>query len=162
MILPSVASCDSARTHPPFLASSRPPKNLRNEPCFFHYVKHINSRRTNPIFDPFQGGTPLDLYFLSEIHLLDVSHSRRTNLDFIAFADALPLYYFKLFSFAKIPCETSRIFGGPMSTSIAFAHDLSPICLTKFSFSNIPCGTSRILGGPISISIVLRLRSEYL
>ena len=34
MTLPSVASCDSARTHPPFLASSRPPKNLRNEPCF--------------------------------------------------------------------------------------------------------------------------------
>ena len=35
MILPSVASCDSARTRPPCLASSRPPKNLRNEPCFF-------------------------------------------------------------------------------------------------------------------------------
>ena len=72
---------------------------------------------------------------------------------FIAFADALPLHYLILFSFAKIPCETSRIFGGPMSTSIAFAHDLSPICLTIFSFSNIPCGTCRILGGPISISI---------
>ena len=72
---------------------------------------------------------------------------------FIAFADALPLHYLTLFSFAEIPCETSRIFGGPMSTSIAFAHDLSPICLTIFSFSNIPCGTSGILGGPISISI---------
>ena len=35
MILPSVASCDFARTHPSFLASSRPPENLRNEPCFF-------------------------------------------------------------------------------------------------------------------------------
>ena len=100
---------------------------------------------------------PLDLYFLSEIHLLDVSHSRRTNLFFfficIAFADALPLHYLILFSFAKIPCETSRIFGGPMSTSIAFAHDLFPICLTIFSFSNILCGTCGILGGPISISI---------
>ena len=71
----------------------------------------------------------------------------------IAFADALPLHYLMLFSFAKIPCETSRIFGGPISTSIAFAHDLSPICLTIFSFSNIPCGTCGILGGPISISI---------
>ena len=113
----------------------------------------MNSIRKSSIFDPFQGA-PLDLYFLSEIHLLDVSHSRRTNLDlFIAFADALPLHYLMLFSFAKIPCETSRIFGGSMSTSIAFAHDLSPICLTIFSFSNIPCGTSDILGGPISISI---------
>ena len=105
------------------------------------------------MFDPRRLKTPLDLYFLSEIHLLDVSHSRRTNLDFIAFADALPLHYLILFSFSKIPCETSRIFGGPMSTSIAFAHDLSPICLTIFSFSNIPCGTCGILGGPISISI---------
>ena len=82
MILPSVASCDSARTRPPFLASSRPPKNLRNEPWFFNYVKQTNSIRKSSIFDPFQGGTPLDLYFLSEIRLLDVSHSRRTNLDF--------------------------------------------------------------------------------
>ena len=72
---------------------------------------------------------------------------------FIAFADALPLHYLILFSFAKIPCESSRIFGGPMSTSIAFAHDLYPICLTIFSFSNVPCGTCGILGGPISISI---------
>ena len=72
---------------------------------------------------------------------------------FVSFAHALPLHYLILFSFYKIPCETFRIFGGPMSTSIAFAHDLSPIYLTIFSFSNIPCGTSRILGGPISISI---------
>ena len=35
MTLPSVASCDFARTHPPFLASSRPHQNLRNEPWFF-------------------------------------------------------------------------------------------------------------------------------
>ena len=49
---------------------------------FFYYVKHINSIRKSSIFEPFQQGTPLDLYFLSEIHLLDVSHSRRTNLDF--------------------------------------------------------------------------------
>ena len=96
---------------------------------------------------------PTLVYFLSEIRLLVVSHSRKTNLDFIAFADALLLHYLILFSFAKIPCETSRIFGGPMSTSIAFAHDLFPICLTKFSFSNILCGTSDIFGGPISISI---------
>ena len=82
MTLPSVASCDSARTRPPFLASSRPPKNLRNEHCFCYYVKHINSIHNSSIFVPFQGGTPLDLYFLSEIRLLDVSHSRRTNLDF--------------------------------------------------------------------------------
>ena len=34
------------------------------------------------MFDPRRLKTPLDLYFLSEIHLLDVSHSRRTNLDF--------------------------------------------------------------------------------
>ena len=80
MNLPSVASCDSARTHPPFLASSRPAKDLRNEPWFFYYVKYINSIRKSPIFDPFQGG-PLWTYFLSEIRLLDVSHSRRTNLD---------------------------------------------------------------------------------
>ena len=71
MTPPSVASCDSARTHPPFLASSRPHKNLRNEPCFFYYVKQINSKRKSSIFVPFQGGTPLDLYFLSEIRLLD-------------------------------------------------------------------------------------------
>ena len=81
MILPSVASCDSARTHPPFLASSRPPQNLRNKPWFVYYIKQINSIRKSSIFDPFQGGTPLDLYFLSEIHLLDASHSRRNNLD---------------------------------------------------------------------------------
>ena len=68
--------------------------------------------------------------------------------------NALPLHYLILFSFAKIPCETSRIFGGLMSTSIAFAHDLSPICLTIFSFSNILCGTSRILGGPILIFFI--------
>ena len=82
MNLPSIACCDSGRTHPPFLASSRPPKNLRNEPCFFYYVKQIDSIRKHLILDPFQRGTPLDLYFLSEIRLLDVSHSRRTNFDF--------------------------------------------------------------------------------
>jgi len=43
MNLPFVASCDSASTHPPFLASSRPPKNLRNEPWSVYYVKQINS-----------------------------------------------------------------------------------------------------------------------
>ena len=31
MTIPSVASCDSGRTHPPFLASFRPPKNLQTE-----------------------------------------------------------------------------------------------------------------------------------
>ena len=149
MTLPSVASCDSARTHPPFLASSRPPKNLRNEPCFFYYVKHINSIRKTLIFDLFKGG-PLWTYVswvksaFWMFRILGGSISM-----FIAFADAPPLHYLILFSFSK----TSRIFGGPMSTSIAFAHDLSPICLTQFSFSNIPCGTSRILGGPILISI---------
>ena len=54
----------------------------------------------------------------------------------------LCLYITSYYSAFPIPCETSRIFGGLMSTSIAFAHDLSPIYLTKFSFSNIPCGTS--------------------
>ena len=41
MNLPSVASCDSARAHPPFLASSRPPKNLRNEPWLLLLHKSI-------------------------------------------------------------------------------------------------------------------------
>ena len=43
----------------------------------------------------------------------------------IAFADALPLLYLIIFMLSKIPCETSRCFGGHMSTSIAFADDLS-------------------------------------
>ena len=66
MILPSVASCDSARTRPPFLASSRPPKNLRNEPWFLYYVKQINSIRKSSIFDPFQfsRGDPFGPIFL--------------------------------------------------------------------------------------------------
>ena len=64
MTLPSVASCDSARTHPPFLASSRPPKNLRNEPWFVYYIKHINSIRKQIVFDPFQGGGPFGPIFL--------------------------------------------------------------------------------------------------
>ena len=55
MILPSVASCDSARTRSSFLASSRPPKNLRNEPWLFYYVKQINSIRKSSISYPFQG-----------------------------------------------------------------------------------------------------------
>ena len=55
MVIPSGASCDSARTHPPFLASSRPPKNPRNEPCFVYYVKHINSIPKSSIFDPSRG-----------------------------------------------------------------------------------------------------------
>ena len=154
MILLSVASCDFARTHPPFLASSRSLKNL---------TKKGSSKKRSI----------LDIKFVTNVQFLTpgdprplwtyVSWVKSTFWMFrilggpisisIAFADALPLHYFILFSFAKIPWEKFRIFGGPMSTSIAFAHDLSPICSTIFSFSNIPCGTSRILGGPISISI---------
>ena len=59
----------------------------------------------------------------------------------IAFADALPLLYLIFFSFSKIPCETYRKFGGPMSTSIAFAHDLSPVYVTTSQYSAFP--TSR-------------------
>ena len=68
---------------------------------------------------------------------------------FIAFADALPLHYFILFSFFKIPCETSRIFGGPMPMFIVFADALPLHYLILCSFSNMPCGTSGILGGPV-------------
>ena len=84
MILPSVASCDFARTHPPFLASSRSLKNLKKENLqkviyFICKVYYKNVSFLTP-------GDPRPLwtynYFLSEIHLLNVSHSRRTNLDF--------------------------------------------------------------------------------
>ena len=137
MILPSVASCDFARTHPAFLASLRPPKNLKKETLQkeIDFIYKVTYKRA--IFDPRRPRTSLDLYFLSEIHSLDVSHSRRTNLDFfIAFADVLPLHYLIiiLFSFFKIPCETSRIFGGPISISIAFAHALFQLYLVLFTY----------------------------
>ena len=53
------------------------------------------------IFDPFQGGTPLDLYFLSEIRLWMFGILGGPILIFIAFADALLLHYLILFSFPK-------------------------------------------------------------
>ena len=126
MILPSVASCDSARTRPPFLASSRPPKNLRNEPWFFYYVKHINSIRKSLIFDPFQGGTPLELYFLSEIRLLDVSHSRRTNLYFYRICGC---------SASTLP-HIIQLFKNPMREVSHFRRtyvDIYRICACPFS-----------------------------
>ena len=83
MTLPSVASsCDFARSYPPFLASSRSLKNLKKKILqkVIDFIYKVSYRRV--IFDPRRPKTPLDLYFLSEIHLLNVSHSRRTNLDF--------------------------------------------------------------------------------
>ena len=81
--LPSVASCDFARTHPPFLASFRSLKNLKKKALqkVIDFIDKVYYKRV--IFDPRRPKTPLDLYFLSEIHLLDVSHSRRTNRDFV-------------------------------------------------------------------------------
>ena len=153
MTLPSVSSCDFARTHPPFLASFRSLKNLKKKPSKKWSILHIKLLTNVSFLTP---GDPRPLWTY-------ISWVKSTFWMFrilggpisisIAFAVALLLHYFILFSFYKIPCETFRIFGGPMSTSIAFAHDLSPICLTIFSFSNIPCGTCGILGGPISISI---------
>ena len=153
MILPSVASCDSARKCPPFLASCRPPNNLSKRPSNKLKMLFI-LLITNVSFLSPGDSRPLWTYISwvkSTLWMFRILGGPISM--FIAFADALLLHYLILFSFSKIPCETSRIFGGPMSTSIAFAHDLSPICLTIFSFSNIPCGTSGILGGPISISI---------
>ena len=82
MTFPSVASCDFARKYPPFLASSRSLKNLKKKTLqtVIDFIYKVSYKRI--IFDPRRPKTPLDLYFLSEIHLLNVSHSRRTNLDF--------------------------------------------------------------------------------
>ena len=46
MILPSVASCDFARTHPPFLASYRSLKNLNKKPSKSDqlYMTSINQK----------------------------------------------------------------------------------------------------------------------
>ena len=62
MILPSVASCDFARTHPPFLASFRPPKNLKKETLqkVTDFIYKVTYKRV--IFDPRRPQTPLDLY----------------------------------------------------------------------------------------------------
>ena len=148
MIFPSVASCDFARTHPLFLASICSFKNIKKSfQQVIDFIHDIFYKRV--IFDPRSPKTPLDLYFLSEILVLDFSHSRRTHIDFYRICGCSASTLFYIIQLCEIPCETFRIFGGPMSTSIAFAHDPFPICLTIFSFSNIPCGTFHILEGPI-------------
>ena len=82
MILPSVASCDFARTHPSFLASYRSLKNLTKKTL----QKVISCTRKvlikSDISEPRRPKTISDLYFLSEICLLNVFRSLRTNLDF--------------------------------------------------------------------------------
>ena len=82
MILPSVASCDFARTHPPFLASYRSLKNLKKKTLQKVISCTCKVLIKSDISEPRRPKTLLDLYFLSEICLLNVSHSRRTNLDF--------------------------------------------------------------------------------
>ena len=133
MNLPSVASCDSARAHPPFLASSRPPQNLRNEPWLFYDVKQINSIRKSSISVPFHGGTPLDLYFLSEIHLLDVSHSRRTNLD---------VYRIRGCSASILP-HIIQLFQNPMREVSHFRRSHLRMTCLPFASQNAPFPTSR-------------------
>ena len=96
------ASCDSACKRPPFLASYRSLKNLKRKTqividlCVIWVSKVIFLSSGDP-------AALLDIYFLSEICLLNVSQSRRTNLDFYRICgDALPLYYLILFSFATL------------------------------------------------------------
>ena len=63
MTLPSVASCDSARMHPPFLASLRPPKNLKKETLqkVIDLIRKVIYK--SEIFDPWRpGGGPLWTY----------------------------------------------------------------------------------------------------
>ena len=81
MILPSVASFDFDLQYPPFLASSRSLKNLKKKTLqkVIDFIYKVSYK--SDISEP-RRPTLLDLYFLSEICLLNVSHSRRTNLDF--------------------------------------------------------------------------------
>ena len=113
MILPSVASCDSARTHPPFLASSRPPKNLRNEPCFCDYVKHINSIRTIQyltLFNPFgpiflEWNPPFGCFAFSEDHSRCLSHLRMLCLYITSYYSAFPKSHARRLAFSEDLCR---------------------------------------------------------
>ena len=128
MILPSVASCDFARTHPPFLASYRSLKNLKKKTlqkvisctCKVLIKSDISEPRRPKKERPFWTyiSWVKSAYWMFFILGVPISI-------FIAFADALHLYSCILFSFANIPFETCRI----LSISIAFAHDLPWVSL---------------------------------
>ena len=64
MTLPSVASCDSARMRPPFLAPSRPPKNLKQKTFqkVIDVIYKVFYKRV--IFDPRRPKDPFGLIFL--------------------------------------------------------------------------------------------------
>ena len=59
MVLPSVASCDFARTHPPFLASSRSLKNLKKRALQKVIVLFIKFLTNVPFLTP---GDPRPLW----------------------------------------------------------------------------------------------------
>ena len=142
MTLPSVASCDSALTHPPFVASSRPPKNLRNEPRFFDYVKQINSIRKSSIFDGelifLELNPPFGCFAFSEDQSRFLSHLRMLCLyitsDYSAFRKsharhpALSEDLCRHLSHLRMTClpfaSQSSAFPTSLAGRLAFSEDL--------------------------------------
>ena len=129
MTLPSVASCDFARTHPPFFLPRIAPSRISKKntlqkviscTCKVLIKSDISEPRRPKQARPFWTyiSWVKSAYWMFRILGGPISIS-------IAFADALHLYYCILFSFANIPFETCRI----LSISIAFAHDLPWVSL---------------------------------